>query len=298
MPGLWIRHWLLVCCLLCGSAAQAATIILSGATDQAAISAFGAALAERRPADKVEFVPLQRLPVPAAIPDTARLILFGSEALDWRLSTHQGPPTLILRVSQEQARQRLGTTRPDNLSLLWSEPAPARQLRLAKLLLPHAKRIGVLHDRHSEFLIDELRPIAAELDLQIIAQDWPDTRDNRPLLSLLGRSDLLLGLNDSDLYNSQTAKSLLLTSYSQQRTLIGPNAGFVRAGSLASSYSDKADWLASLDQLLDQPPENWPSAGYPAYFKVLGNRQVARALAIEMAEDAQLTRQVAEGENP
>jgi ABC-type uncharacterized transport system substrate-binding protein len=80
--------------------------------------------------------------------------------------------------------------------------------------------------------------------------------------------------------------------------MIGPSTGFVRAGSLASSYSDQTDWLTSLDRLLDQPPDEWPSSAYPRHFKVLGNRQVARALAIELVDDATLARQVAQGDTP
>ena len=298
MPGRWIRHWLLLCCLLGSLPLPAAEIILGSAEDSPALRAFSAALAQRRPQDRVQFRPLGQLPSPADIPADTRLILLGPQALDWRLGAAQGPPTLVLRVSQVHARERLGASRPADLSLLWSEPAPARQLRLARLLLPQAKRIGVLYDGHSEFLLDELRQAAAPLGLEIVGQAWPDSRDNRPVLALLRRSDLLLGVNDADLYNPRTAKNLLLTSYAQQRALIGPGAAFVRAGSLASSYSDQADWLASLDQLLDQPPAHWPSSAYPTHFKVLGNRQVARALAIELVDDASLARQVAEGETP
>lgn len=298
LPAPRIRHWLLLCCALCSLPLAAAEIILGSAEDSPQLRAFSAALAQRRPQDQVRFRSLEQLPSPADLPADTRLILLGQRALDWRLSTEQGPPTLVLRVSQIQARERLGSRRPTSLSLLWSEPAPARQLRLVRAVLPQAQRIGVLHDEHSEFLLDELRQAAEPLNLQIVAQAWPDSGDNRPLLALLQRSDVLLGLNDSDLYNPQTAKNLLLTSYAQQRALIGPGAGFVRAGSLASSYSDQADWLASLDQLLDQPPQRWPSSAYPAHFKVLGNRQVARALAVELADDATLARQVAEGETP
>ncbi|SDG26945.1 hypothetical protein SAMN05216603_10165 [Pseudomonas benzenivorans] len=298
MPGHWIRHWLLLCCLLGSLPLPAADIILGSAEDSPAIRAFSAALAQRRPQDRVQFQPLGQLPSPADIPADTRLILLGPQALDWRLGAAQGPPTLVLRVSQVHARKRLGASRPADLTLLWSEPAPARQLRLARVLLPQARRIGVLYDGHSEFLLDELRQAAAPLGLEIVGQAWPDSRDNRPVLALLRRSDLLLGVDDADLYNPRTAKNLLLTSYAQQRALIGPGAAFVRAGSLASSYSDQADWLASLDQLLDQPPAHWPSSAYPTHFKVLGNRQVARALAIELVDDASLARQVAEGETP
>ena len=290
----WMPHWLLCCCLLCSSPLPAAEILLSGAEDNPAIRAFSAALAELRPQDRVRFQPLAQLPSPERIPADTRLILLDLHALDWRLNTSSGPPTLMLRISQVHARERLGNRRPAQLSLLWSDPAPARQLRLIRLLMPQAQRI---YDEHSQFLLDELRHAATPLGLEIVGQAWPDNRDNRPLLTLLQRSDLLFGLNDDDLFNQRTAKNLLLTSYAQQRAMIGPSASFVRAGSLASVYSDQQDWLHSLDQLLDQPPQSWPRSAYPAYFKVLGNRQVARALAIELADDARLAQQVAEGEN-
>lgn len=293
----WMPHWLLCCCLLCSSPLPAAEILLSGAEDNPAIRAFSAALAELRPQDRVRFQPLAQLPSPERIPADTRLILLDLHALDWRLNTSSGPPTLMLRISQVHARERLGNRRPAQLSLLWSDPAPARQLRLIRLLMPQAQRVGVLYDEHSQFLLDELRHAATPLGLEIVGQAWPDNRDNRPLLTLLQHSDLLFGLNDDDLFNQRTAKNLLLTSYAQQRAMIGPSASFVRAGSLASVYSDQQDWLHSLDQLLDQPPQSWPRSAYPAYFKVLGNRQVARALAIELADDARLAQQVAEGEN-
>ncbi|RJG09657.1 ABC transporter substrate-binding protein [Pseudomonas cavernicola] len=293
---------LISCCLLSGyllSAAPlwAAEVLLSGADDSSTLRAFSRVLGELRPQDQVHFVPLAQLPAPGTLPRDTRLILFGSQALNWRLAEPQGPPTLILRVSRVQAQQLLGDARPNHLSLLWSDPAPARQLRLARLIFPAAKRIGVLHDQHSDFMFDELRLAATALGLEVIDQLWTDTRDTRPVLALLNRSDLLLGLNDQDFYTPQTSKSLLLTSYAQQRALLGPSASFVKAGSLASSYSDRADWLATLDTLLDQTPSSWPRTLYPIYFKVLGNHPVARALGIELADDAELTRQLAEGEN-
>lgn len=296
--GLGIRHWLMLACLLCVRPALAAQIILSSAEDNSAIRAFSTALAERRPQDTVIFRPLAELLTPTALPENSRLILLGPQALDWRLSSDKGPPTLVLRISKVQARERLGSSRPPRLSLIWSDPSPARQLRLVRALLPQAKRVGVLVDEHSVFLLDELQRAAAPLGLQIVSQAWPDRLDNRPLLALLQRSDLLLGLNDEDLFSPQTAKNLLLTSYGQQRAMIGPSASFVRAGSLASVYSDQTDWLASLDLWLDQSPAGWPRSAYPAHFKVLGNRQVARALAIELADDISLTQQLAEGERP
>ncbi|MGZ7458623.1 ABC transporter substrate-binding protein [Pseudomonas sp. Ma2-10] len=277
--------------------ASAADILLTGAEDSPGMQSFTQALSALRPADNVRFQPLASLPAPGKLPVGTRLILLDLPSLDWRLQDAQGPATLVLRISRLQARQHLGATLPPRLSLLWSDPPLDRQLHLTRLLLPQAKRVGVLFDSHSEFLLKELHQAAHSLGLEVVTERWDNTNDNRPLQTLLKNSDVLLGLDDPDLYNPKTAKNLLLSSYARQLAMIGPNAGFVRAGSLASTYSDQSDWLAMLDELLDRPPATWPRTRYPQRFKVLSNPQVARSLGIEQMNEASVATQLAEGEN-
>lgn len=293
----WLRHALLAICLLTPTV-QAAELLLSAAGDTSNLQHFGNALAAARPADRVRVVPLNEMPPLDQMPGDTRLILFGQAALAWRLESPNGPPTLVLQVNKTQAHETLGQRQPTNLSVLWQDPAPRRQLRLLKHLLPNATRVGVLHDPHSEFLIQELQQAASALGLEIVAQGWPDTRDNKAVIRLLGASDVLLAVADDDLYNPLTAKTLLLTSYGQQHALIGPSAGFVRAGSLASTYSDQNDWLVTLDHLLDQAPAQWPAGTYSNTFKVLGNPQVARTLGIKLPSDAELARHLSQGDTP
>ncbi|MFW0756669.1 ABC transporter substrate-binding protein [Pseudomonas sp. H11T01] len=288
---------LAVICLLASLAVQAAEIVLTGAEDSPGVQSFTQALSQRRPEDTVRFSSLTDLPAPSKLPPGTRLILLDLPSLDWRLQDAQGPATLALRISRLQARQRLGNTLPARLSLLWSDPPLDRQLRLAQSILPQARRVGVLYDSHSEFLLKELRQAAQPLGLQIVAERWDNTSDSRPLQALLKNSDVLLGLDDNDLYNPKTVKNLLLSSYARQLALIGPNAGFVKAGSLASTYSDQNDWLAILDTLLDRPTASWPRALYPQQFKVLSNPQVARSLGIEPIDEQSVATRLAEGEN-
>jgi hypothetical protein len=298
-PGL--GHLMAMLCLVISGwlgslSANAADILLTGAEDSSGVQSFVQALRELRPADNVRFQPLANLPTPGNLPADIRLILLDLPSLDWRLQDSQGPATLVLRISRLQARQHLGDAMPARLSLLWSDPPLDRQLRLTRILLPQVKRIGVLYDNHSEFLLKELRQAAHPLGLEVITERWDNTQDSRPLQTLLNKSDVLLGLDDPDLYNSKTAKNLLLSSYARQLALIGPNAGFVRAGSLASSYSDQSDWLVILDRLLDQPPATWPRTYYPPRFKVSSNPQVARSLGIEQINEASVATLLAEGE--
>ncbi|MGX0888765.1 hypothetical protein AB7M22_000773 [Pseudomonas sp. ADAK2 TE3594] len=283
--------------LLCNLPARAADILLTGAEDSPGVESFVQALSELRPTDSVRFQPLASLPAPGQLPVDTRLVLLDLPSLDWRLQDTQGPATLVLRISRLQARQRLGNEMPSHLSLLWSDPPLDRQLRLTRLLLPEARRVGVLFDSHSEFLLKELRQAALPLGLEVVTERWDNTNDSRPLQALLKNSDVLLGLDDPDLYNPKTVKNLLLSSYARQLALIGPNAAFVRAGSLASTYSDQNDWLKILDELLDRPSSTWPRALYPQHFKVLSNPQVARSLSIEPMNEASVATQLAEGEH-
>lgn len=287
---------LLLLCLWPLGPLSASEILLVGAEDQPGIRSFVAALESRRPHDHVHFQTKADLPRPSKLKADQRLILLDSSALEWRLGETAGPPALAMRVSRVQAEQRLGKSRPAFLTLLWSDAPLGRQLRLTRYLLPQAQRIGVLYGEHSSFLLDELRHAARPLGLEIIAQDWSDPRDSRPLQHLLGSSDVLLGLDDPNLYNSKTAKNLLLSSYGRQMALIGPNAGFVRAGALASTYSDQDDWLAELDQLLDQPPARWPRSLYPTRYGVSGNQQVARALGLEPIDPNAAAKALAAGD--
>ncbi|RON26173.1 ABC transporter substrate-binding protein [Pseudomonas lini] len=282
--------------LLCNLPARAADILLTGAEDSPGMQSFVQALSELRPTDSVRFQPVASLPAPGQLPVDTRLVLLDLPSLDWRLQDAQGPATLVLRISRLQARQRLGNEMPPHLSLLWSDPPLDRQLRLTRLLLPEARRVGVLFDSHSEFLLKEVRQAALPLGFEVVTERWDNTNDSRPLQALLKNSDVLLGLDDPDLYNPKTVKNLLLSSYARQLALIGPNAAFVRAGSLASTYSDQSDWLKILDELLDRPSSNWPRALYPQHFKVLSNPQVARSLSIEPMNEASVATQLAEGE--
>ena len=273
---------LVFCCL--PHVGEAAQLVLVSANQGAAVNAFRDALAQRRPQDQVE------LRTPAALAEGMR--------------QHRAPPTLALLLNRVDGQRLLpganghGGHGVGGLCVLWSDPPASRQLRLARLILPGIQRIGVLYGKDSEFLLDELRREARSQGLQLFVASSSGNDDPRPLQFLLGNSDLLLGIDDKQLYNSQSIKSLLLGSYAKNRALLGPTAAFVKAGSLASSYSDQEDWLDTLDELLGQAPRHWPLSLYPGHFKVLGNRQVARSLGIDLASDADLGRRLAEGEEP
>jgi len=264
--------------------ATAGEILVAASHDSPALHRFVSELRGRHPERPVRLLDREPRAAAASLPGDARLILLGADLLDWRLASRDGPPTLVLQISRLQARQRLGGHVPERLTLLWSDPPPQRQLRLIRQLLPQVRRVGVLHGPQSAFLAEELRQLALPSGLSLEFQAWPDPNDSRPLNRLLDDSDVLLGLDDPALFNPRTLKGILLASYGRKQALIGPTAAFIRAGALASTYSDQQDWLDTLEELLARPPQQWPRSAYPRHFKVLGNPQVARSLGLDPAD--------------
>lgn len=297
-PGRILRPLLLCLALVLTLPAHAREILLVSSDQGPSVQSFYQALADRRPEDQVRLESPDDLPPAATLDKETRLLLLGSNALNWRLASEQAPPALVLLVSRVDAHQLIADRQLTGISLLWSDPPPGRQLQLAMQLSPRPQRIGVLLSPASEFLAGDLAHQATELGIELITQVQTASDDTRPLRELLDNSDLLLGLDDKQLYNPRTIKGILLSAYAENRALIGPTAAFVRAGSLASTYSDQNDWLDTLDPLLDQPPSQWPSSLYPERFKVLSNRQVARSLGIDLQDDASLARHLGEGESP
>src|SRR5690554_1391964 len=288
----WMKTWralALATLLLAGApAVQALEILVAAGEDSPALQRFVVGLQAIRPDDRVRFSPADELPAPASFANDVRLILIGPQLLDWRQRSVEGPPTLVMHVNRVEGRQILGKRQPPGITLLWSDPPLSRQLNLLRLLLPQARHIGVLYSNDSAFLVQELRQVTPAGELEINAHFWPNTRDPRVLSRLLDQSDVLLGLDDPHLYNPHTIKTLLLSSYGRCQALIGPTAAFVHAGSLVSTYSDQQDWLDTLDELLDQNPDDWPADLYPSHFKVMGNTRVAHSLGIPMDDPLEL----------
>ena len=232
----------------------------------------------------------------ATLPPDAQyqhIITMGQDALDWRLRQRSQTPTLATYITSEYWYPR-SQAAPPWLSALYADPEPARQLLLSRLLAPRMDRAGILLSPASRWqrAIWQAAADRQGITLTIAEVDGPDDL-SRQLLSLLGRSDILLGTDDSSIYNADNLKTILLTSYSRNKVLIGPSAPFIDAGSLSTTYSSPQDMARSVAYLIEQ---GMPAgaASYPRYFSVLSNAQVARSLGIPLPDDATLARRLAE----
>ena len=176
-----------------------------------------------------------------------------------------------------------GAGKPAHLSAVVLDQPLARQMALIRVLLPDARRIGVLFGPESAALQSAMAVAAGKQGMHLAGAQVDDSEVLYPALRAVLAADVLLAVPDGTVYNSATAQNLLRTAFEAHVPLIAFSPGYVRAGALAAVYSTPQQVGRqagrSVGALLDGAragPVQWPSE-----FEVSVNDPVARALGLD-----------------
>ncbi len=184
----------------------------------------------------------------------------------------------------------------ERFSAVYSDPPLLRQARLGQLIIPRAGTVAILASPEQAGDYSELRSrlSAIGLDSRVFVIPSQDQLI-RNLARALSFGDFLLGTPDPAVYNRETVKPLLLTSYRSNRLVIGPSRAFVDAGAVASTYSTPRTQILEAGELI----RHWLDHGelrsprYPEGFSVAVNEQVARSMDLLLPTEEKL-RQILE----
>ncbi|WP_320819232.1 hypothetical protein [Thalassolituus sp.] len=209
------------------------------------------------------------------------IVLLGEPVLDaWQAPTDS--PIVAVFVSRESAQRRSALLK----SAIYVEPPLSRQIALSKILLGFDVHLGVLvSDAFAVSAADEVAK--ARRDELVNVYPLSDLNNlNRTLIELLADNQALVGVYDSELYSPNNIKNILITAYRQNRPLIGPSSAYIKAGSLASTYSDLDDVSKRLIEILSAglKKKKWAKQDYNPYFQVRYNEQVGRSLNLSLPE--------------
>lgn len=228
------------------------------------------------------------------------IVASGDAALSAALRLHPRP-TLAVMIGQARF-DALRTAHPGRpLSAFTLDQPAVRQFRLLKAVLPDARRVGVLLGPEWGDRVD-LERAAAASGLDLVARVIGDEAELiRGLEAVLRGSDGLIAVPDALLSTPSAARSILLTSYRFQKPVVAFSRAYVDAGALAAIFTTPeqvaADLIAWLRLQKDESVQLPPPRG-PVSFDIAVNRQVARALGLSVADDAELLRLIATGDQP
>ncbi|HEY0065329.1 MAG TPA: hypothetical protein VGC21_24645 [Telluria sp.] len=177
----------------------------------------------------------------------------------------------------------LPRSRALNMTAIYAEPAPADQLKLVSLLYKRPVRVAAIVSRETGFLkplLDGANPVEIE--------DYTAGADINYALNRVGQAQVLLAMPDRTVYSAENFRNILLSTYRHNQGVIGFSADMVRAGALATTYSNIEHINAHVADLANDfvatgelaPPQ------FPRYFRTIVNEGVARSLQVVVSDDA------------
>lgn len=212
------------------------------------------------------------------------------------------PPLLLAVLIPRLAFERLADPsrlRAGQISAVFLDQPPARQMELARLAIPSLRALGVLLGGESKAAAAALEKAARERGFELLARQVVGDGLFPALQALLPEVDGLLAVPDPLVFNSQTATNILAATYRRRIPLIGFSPAYARAGALVSLYSSPDQIGVRGGEVLRQafssrilPPPQWPRD-----FVVRVNQDVARSLGLSI-EEAQLAQQLRRAEKP
>lgn len=187
-------------------------------------------------------------------------------------------------TSSQVWRAVTGTLPPARLASMtavYAEPAPLDQLQLASLLYRRPVRVAAI-------LGPDAEPFEHGLQGKLELVRAAPGDDIGTLLDRVGRSEALLALPDSAVYNPENVRSILLATYRRKQAVIGFSSDMVKVGALATTYSDIEDINAQVAELAAGFVATGvlPAPQFPRYFRTAINEGVAHSLDIVVSKDA------------
>jgi hypothetical protein len=174
----------------------------------------------------------------------------------------------------------LPPSRAASMTAVYAEPAPADQLRLISLLYARPVRISAILGRDIAFLKPALQG-------PVDVQDFTAGEDINRILSRIAQNEVLLALPDSEVYNTENIRNILLSTYRHKQAVIGFSADMVKAGALATTYSDIGDINAQVAEMAASYVASGvlPPAQFPRYFRTAVNEGVAKSLDVRVSDE-------------
>lgn len=223
------------------------------------------------------------------------LLTIGKGAVEKVTQLSISPPivsTLIPKQSYDQYQTALNKVAKKTTAIFIDNP-PERQILLANTLLGQVQRLGVLIGENSPHKKNTIRGIINKSGIKARIETVRKT-DNiiRKLSHVLSESDAFLALPDAQIFNRDTAKNILLTTYRQRTPVIAYSASYVKAGALAAVYSTPqqiAEQTGNTIISILQSPWSFPKENaYPEDFEVSINKSVAKSLNIPTHSETKL----------
>lgn len=178
----------------------------------------------------------------------------------------------------------------ENSAALFSDQPLFRQVSLIEAIFNGKSiRLGIAYQNKGyEKVLDEISATFSSMKVNIEKID--DLNIVRSITKIIQKNDVLLSITEGDIYNSETIRPILLSSYRHQTVVIGPTEGFVNAGALGTVLSNPDQYISDIIEMVYQyiKTKTLPSSQYTSNFAVKINYSVAESLGLNIPSEEEL----------
>jgi hypothetical protein len=226
----------------------------------------------------------------AGIGRNSVVVAIGPAALRSAMAAGGDGPVLSIFTSSQVYRSILDEAGDRRLAstAIYAEPSPSAQLRLVSMLFKRPVHTAVVLGARTSFLEPVLQRAAAAAKVLLAIEIYGVGDSINRILSRAAGTPVILAIPDSQVYNTENLRTVLLTTYRNGQAVIGFSAALVRAGALATTYSEIEDIGAQLEELVAEYESSGrlPEPQFPKYFRSVINEDVARSLNLVIDDAA------------
>jgi len=230
------------------------------------------------------------------INNTHLIATFGISATEYALKSNPRAPIISFLIPRHAYQYLSALYQGNNWTVNFIDHPLERQLLLIKYLLGQDKVIGTILGNDSEQKKQQLTSLGKSLKQEIIVNSISSSDHLiSSLKSLTNKIDVLLALPDPVVFNNQTIRGTLLLTYRKNIPMIGFSRGYVKAGAIASLYSDSKQISDQSYRLIVRHIESDGTLNkqyFPDDFHIAINEKVARSLGINLVDIKKLTSRI------
>ena len=169
-----------------------------------------------------------------------------------------------------------------SVTAIYAEPSPLDQMQLISRLYKKRVNVTVLVSDKTAYLQPLLLRAAAQENIALFMEHVAIDDNLNRVLSRIEYASVILATPDNTIYNIENIRNFLIASYRRNQPVVGFSAAFVKAGALASTFSDIEDILAQVNEFTDDYAafRRLPEPQFPKYFSVVVNDNVARSFNV------------------
>ena len=243
-------------------------------------------------------------PGEVTLPQAKVIVTLGADALrrvlaqDTRLPVIASllPKSSFDRLVRENSRKPAGS-----ITAVYLDQPFGRRVELLRLVLPDAKRVGVLWGPDS---VSSQSSLNQALQARGLTAESSVVSEPGGLFGglkvVLEDADVLMAVADPLVYSSSTIANVLLTTYRARIPVLAFSPAYVKAGALLAIYATPQQIGLQTAGLVRQVLQGgvWPAPQYPVEFEISVNDHVARSLGLKIDTRSLTERLLMAGKRP